>query len=62
MVIIPLRMGLFGFILKHVDGESAASERERRFRGWKINFVVEDELKENNIAPRRLRKFAEALV
>ena len=28
----------------------------------KINFVVMYALKENNIAPRRLRKFAEALV
>ena len=62
MVIIPLRMGLFGFILEHVDGDRAASDRERRFRVMKINFVVMYALKENNIAPRRLRKFAEALV
>ena len=55
-------MGLFGFILKHVDGDRAASDREWRFRVMKINFVVMYALKENNIAPRRLRKFAEALV
>ena len=62
MVIIPLHTGLFGFILEHVDGGYAASDLERRFRVMKINSIVMYALKENNIAPRRLRKYAEVLV
>ena len=62
MVIIPLHTGLFGFILEHVDGGYAASDHERRFRVMKINTIVMYALKENSIAPRRLRKYAEALV
>ena len=62
MVIIPLHTGLFGFILEHVDGGYAASDHGRRFRVMKINSIVMYALKENSIAPRRLRKYAEALV
>ena len=51
-----------GLCARVVDGDRAASDRERRFRVMKINFVLMYALKENNIAPRRLRKFAEALV
>ena len=62
MIIIPLRRGIFGFILKMLATIMVASDYERRFRTMMTNLVALYALEESQISFRRLRIFAEALV